>query len=102
MSTRALGSLTAMKYEPQQQTLMEKSLTLLSVTSEESMIRTHSRKPYFEDSFEEISGGEKIIGIGRLCSPAIDVATVPPQLYGTTKRGRPYANDKILEVTANK
>ena len=33
----------------------------------------------------------------------IDVATVPPLHYGTTKRGSLYANDdKILEVTANK
>ena len=56
-----------------------------------------------ENSPEEISGGEKIIGIGSTCSPVIDVATVPPLHYGTTKRGSLYAiDDKILEVTANK
>ena len=33
----------------------------------------------------------------------IDVATVPPLHYGTTKTGRLYANDdQILEVAANK
>ena len=40
---------------------------------------------------EDVSGGEKIIAIGSLCCPAIDVATVPavPPLHGdATKRGR--------------
>ena len=54
-----------------------------------------------EDSPEESTGGEKIIGRSTLCSLEPDVAKVPP-LYYAAKRGSGYANDanddKILDV----